>query len=960
MTLERKRRVFAIVRAAVDVPAAERGDLVARECGGDTTLASEVADLLANLDTDLLDRPASEVAARLVDATLDEVVPASGFVGGWRVVRVLGAGGMGTVYLVEREGDGYVQQAALKLIKRGMDSAEVLARFRRERHILARLTHPNIARMLDGGIAEDGRPYLVMEYVDGEPLVEWARRTGADVDACVGVVLQLCDAVAHAHRQLIVHRDIKPGNVLVDATGMPKLLDFGIAKVLADSADDARTATGHGFLSPAYAAPEQRSAGGVSTSSDIYQLGLLLFEMLTGSRYTPAAGGTTAAIGLLEQARARAREHGPPAIPARALRGDGGIIVLRTLDAEPERRYATVEALADDLRRWRSGEPILARPDSAMYRLNRYVARHRVAASFAVVAVVALLGGTVLAVWQAERAAREARLARAAQAFLTSVFDASAPDVAAGARVTARELLDRGVERVDSDLAAQPRLRSEMLATLGTLYRQLGQFQQARDLLARALEVMETTDGGVDAEVHQRAVIESAVVARELAQLDDAQRGLDAALRSDLPTALRARALAERAQVAEERSEFAAALDDARAAASLDRGRGIEGRADVSRDRLIEALVLTRMGRFDEAEVAFADAIDIATAALGAGNTQVAQIHNDLAVMQISRSRPLDGEREARTALELRRQRLSADHPAIAESLQVLGGALRQQGRLDEAELALEEGLAIQRKALGDRNGDVSNSLNSLGIIAAMRGRIGLAERYLSEALSIQREVGQGDTSASATIAANLGGMLMRLGRYDEAEDMLGAALAYHRATLGDRHPAIVNDENTLAQLALRRGDLVRAQAHARRATEMVDVVFAPGRESASIHLVFASTLLRARILDEALLEVRKADAMLVSVAPTAPRNLQALAIEADILIALGRLDEAAPLVAQVMSGRQGSDASARIGAHALRARLATAQGRPGDARRDRAAARVLLAQVVDVDPELAADIDRD
>ncbi|MBN8482728.1 MAG: serine/threonine protein kinase, partial [Xanthomonadales bacterium] len=459
-TQERQRRRYAILRELLDLEPAARAAALAVHGAVDPVLAGELRELLDLTDAGVLDRDAAGLAAELVDAQDDALAPGA-TIGAWRVLRALGSGGMGSVHLVERAGDGYVQQGALKLIKRGMDSGEIVARFRRERGILSRLNHPNIARLLDGGTAADGRSFLVMEYVDGETLDAWSERAQASGAVRVELFLALCAAVAHAHHQLVVHRDIKPGNVMVARDGEPRLLDFGIAKVLAD--DDAEsTRTLHGPVSRAYAAPEQLGSGIVTTATDIYQLGLLLRHLF----------GTDVA------------------------RGDLAVVIARATDADPARRYATVEALAEDVRRWRDGRPILARADSAGYRLRRFVARHKLAVAFAALAVLGLVGAAAVALWQADRAEREATLARSAQAFLASVFDAAAPDAEAGARVTARDLLDRGSQRIDSDLADSPQLRAELLGTFGTLYRQLGQYESADTMLARALEAWPDMDSG--------------------------------------------------------------------------------------------------------------------------------------------------------------------------------------------------------------------------------------------------------------------------------------------------------------------------------------------------------------------------------------------------------------------------------------------------------------------------------
>ncbi len=958
MDIAHKRRVFAILREVLDQPPSARETALAEACGGDEALVADVRVLLEGATSDMLDRGAAGVAARLVDADHDEGAPDEPEVGGWRIVRAVGAGGMGRVYLVERSGDGYVQQGALKLIKRGMDSDALVARFRRERHILARLDHPSIARLLDGGIASDGRPFLVMEFVEGEPLSAWITRADVGLDARVSSWLAIAAAVAHAHRQLVVHRDIKPANVLVDADGQPRLLDFGIARLLEADTLETQTATASRFVSRAYAAPEQLNGRDVTTATDVYQLGALLFEMLSGERFTTFASEVAVRPSLaLARARERAGITGPP-ITSRRLSGDAGIIVARATDADPSRRYATVAAFADDVKRWRDGLPILARPDSARYRIGRFVQRHRVAVALGVFALCALLVGFALALWQAQRAAEEARLARAAQDVLIGVFDAAAPDAAAGTRVTARELIDRGIERIDTDLADQPRLRAEMLLTLGTLYRQLGLYDQAATTLGRALDVA-TGHDRFDTRVVARTRLELAGTERERQRLDAASGLIEAVLADPPDERMRARALIERAQVNEKLSRFDEALADARAASDLDTSSA--DAAARAKDRQIEALILTRTGRFDEAAGVFDDAIATATRALGANDTRVAQIRNDYAMMLTSQSRPADGEREARASLDARRARLGNTHALVAESLQVLGSAERQLGRLDDAERSFEEALAIQRTVFGDVHGDVANTQNSLGILAASRNRFADAERHFREASATQRAIGQDTTVPSSVTSANLAVALLRQGKLDEAEALLESAAAMQRTLLGERHPAMANTENGLSQVALRRGDFAAAIAHARAAASIFDAALRPGRETAAVHLVLALALERAGEAEEALAEVLGARTMLENAGVTGdPRLFMMMIVEADALVDLGRVADAVPIARRVVDERADAEPGLRIPTLALAARVAQADGRAQDARRLRDEARALLTTIVAPDPELALDITRD
>ncbi|MEO5626190.1 MAG: serine/threonine-protein kinase [Dokdonella sp.] len=960
MSIERQRQIFAILRNALDSSAPPSPAQLLEACGGDEGLAADVLALLSERAPGLLDSNSNEIAGRLIDAS-HEPQPIEGeSIGGWRIRREIGRGGMGTVFLAERSGDGYVQQGALKLIRRGMDSDDVLARFRVERGILASLVHPHTARLLDGGVSEDGRPYFVMEYVDGDTLQRWVAQAGANLDARIVVFLQLCEAVAHAHHNLIVHRDIKPDNVLVDANGHARLLDFGIAKLLEPDGGHDRTVTQRRFVSRAYAAPEQISGAVATTATDIYQLGVLLFELLTGARYDEAQPSGSVSAWLV-RAQAQADVASRLAVPASELRGDPGIIVARATYADPLRRYTTVEAFASDVRAWRSGRPISARADSNVYRLNRFISRHRIATALGVLALCAIFAGSALAIWQARKAATEALLARSAQAFLTSVFDASAPDAAAGERVTARELLDRGSERVQRELGEQPRLRGEMLLTLGSLYRQLGQFPQAEHLLERACttlaEVASTSDSAI------RAQIEFAVTERELGKLDESEHALVAALAFEADAKLRSQAFSERSQLREKQGRFDDSIADARAALAIDLGRGESARGDQARDRQVEALTLARRGQFDESARLSELALAGARALYGEEDTRVAQMLNDYGVALAEKGRSKDAEIALREALGIRRKRLGNDHPAVAESLQVLGAALRGQGRLDECQAALEEALKIQRTAFGEHHVLIANTLNSLGMLDFTRRRPADAERYFHEALAIYRERSESDSAPATATATNEATVLIQLGRYDEAEPLVRHSLDVHLKLVGEQHPFVMSDLNTFAQLEMRRDHFESAIEHARRAVRIADSASSPAREGAYVHLSFANVLNRAGHADEALTEVDGAIAALERMkAADDPRMPAARAVRADALLRLGRVDEAHELAVKVLaerSERMPSDIAGLAATHALLARIADASKRPDDADRERSSAADLLAKMPTPDPDLLRQLRR-
>ncbi|MEK7330512.1 MAG: serine/threonine-protein kinase, partial [Candidatus Eisenbacteria bacterium] len=477
-------------------------------CDGDAELRALVEALIRADESAgaFLDRPAAELAPELL-AGEPEPAPeppmAGRQIGPWRVVREVGRGGMGAVYLAERADGAFEQTVALKLIKRGLARAEILQRFLRERRILARLEHRNIARLADGGVTDDGLPWFAMEYVEGQPITDWCDEHRAGVEERLRLFRAVCDAVQYAHRNLVVHRDLKPSNIFVTADGEVKLLDFGIARLLSDEPDgDALTLTREGLrvLTPHYAAPEQLRGEAATTATDLYSLGVVLYELLSGAR--PFGRSATS----LDQLRREVLEEEPvPPSGLRSewrhpLRGDLDNIVLTALRKEPQRRYPSVEALLADLERYREGRPVQATPPSARYRIAKFVRRNRVSVIAGAVVTLTFLVGVVATMWQAVAAAlvvaslvgglavsigqtrlarREARKAEEVRSFLLRVFEVADPYHSRGQSVTARELLDQGARRIDSELKGQPALRAEMLGVLADLYLKLALVEPA-------------------------------------------------------------------------------------------------------------------------------------------------------------------------------------------------------------------------------------------------------------------------------------------------------------------------------------------------------------------------------------------------------------------------------------------------------------------------------------------------
>jgi len=489
-----------LLREALDLPTADRDAFVAEACGDDADLLDSLRRLLAlDAATGLpLDQSAEAHAIDLLadDSEPDPRLRAGVRIGAYRLVRELGKGGMGSVWLAERADGQFSQQVALKLIRIGMDSEHVQRQFRRERALLARLQHPNIAQLIDGGIDERGRPWFAMEYIDGISLGAWIETVQPDLHARLELFAKLCRAVAHAHRQLVVHRDLKPSNVLVQSDGEPRLLDFGIAR-LVENDDSERTATMQRFLTRDFAAPEQLRGEPGGTSTDVYALGLILFEILTGERYRRlhVEGEAT----LRPSATLDNVTRAPSATITRTrLRGDLDAIALRALAEDPARRYADARQLADDVQRHLDGKPIEARPDGFAYRAAKFVRRNRAAVIATVLGLAALLVASGVAFRQAVQKTTEAERARSAlrqsevvNQFMLSVFGTADPNSGKGVDTSAGALLAAGRERATTELAAEPGVAATVLHQIGQTYVSLGEDRLARATLAQALEFNE-------------------------------------------------------------------------------------------------------------------------------------------------------------------------------------------------------------------------------------------------------------------------------------------------------------------------------------------------------------------------------------------------------------------------------------------------------------------------------------
>jgi tetratricopeptide (TPR) repeat protein/tRNA A-37 threonylcarbamoyl transferase component Bud32 len=774
---------------------------------------------------------------------LDDAPPR--MVGPFAVDRLLGRGGMGEVYLAHRTGADFEQQVALKILRRRQASPALEARLAAERRILARLEHPAIARFIDGGLAADGRSYVAMEYVSGRPLREWVQVANPPLAERLAVFREISDAVGHAHQRLVVHRDLKPGNILVTSDGRVKLLDFGVAALL-DAPDtlEERGDVDRRWLTPAYASPEQARGDPPTTQSDVYALGVILFELLTDQRpYEVSASSLTGLARELADVSipAPSRVHGGVR-RARPLDGDLDAIVQRATQANPAARYASVDDLLGDLTAWQARRPVSARPLTAWYALRCFVRRHRVGVLAGTLATLALLVGATAALWQARLAAEQRDAAESARdqaqrvsGFLAGLFDELRPNGAIADTGAARALLALGVERADA-LAANPLEHARVLDVLGRRYETYGRYEEAMVLLTRAHALRERALGSGAVEVLQSLLALAAVERRrgEYARADSLARVVLQRSAESGRRMLRIEAHESLARTAVYLARPDLAVVEARAALALQPLRGDEApelalrhaetllvlgeslrhaRQLAAAESVFTAarrLLLTHAGPTD-ARATFTS-LQLADLEIESGgdSTRAAEWYRDVIAVE-TRSRgerqlglihPLRGlaelafatgnvreaERLLRRSLAIRTERLGADHPVLAEDRAMIGRALHRQGRLREADSTYRDGVERARRGVGAVHVAVAGAaLEYAGFLSAV-GRLEEAERQAREALSIRRQLHPSPSPQVGAAIAALGDIARRRGQRARADSLHEEALRMIEPVWGRDH----------------------------------------------------------------------------------------------------------------------------------------------------------------------------
>jgi serine/threonine-protein kinase len=817
----RYQRIDAVFDALLDLPPDEQMAYLDRSAGDDPELHGEVLRLLQahRRSEGFLDAPSPGMAKALFGApdpvTAGEVPDR---IGPWRIVRLIGQGGMGAVFLGERADGQFEQRAAVKLIQRGTPG--LVRRFVEERRILALLEHPGIARLIEGGLTPGGLPYFAMELIDGVHLSRYCDDHGLSLDGRLELLDQVCDAVSYAHHHLIIHRDLKPSNILVTPAGRVKLLDFGIAKVISGGTVAQQTDTQLPAMTPEFAAPEQIRGEPVSTATDVYALGVLLYLLLTG-RYPYDVRNKS----LAELTRIVCEEEPPrPSTRAaeplgRRLRGDLDQIVLTALHKDPTRRYQSPAALAEDLRRFREGRPILARADTAGYRFAKFVGRHRAGVAAAAALVVLLAAGAARERGLRHRAEIEARKATEVGDYLVGVFDVANPFAVErqnGRDITARALLDQGARRVDSTLAGQPEVQAQLRSVFGRAYTNLGLFDQATLLLRQSLAQHRALYGEDNLTVAEDMERLGDVLLQQ-DKYDEAEPLLRGALdlrRRRLGTSSDATAetLDRLATLYQRRNDYPAAEPLFREALAIRRGLFGDTAVLVGQSLNNLGVLLFQKDAYDEAELVYREALAINVRQLGEHHPLTAEALQNLAQTQQRRGSYTEAESLYRRALAAKRATLGNAHPSVTVNLNNLGTLLIEQGRLDEAEALIREALALDRRMFGENHSYVAASLGNLGTVLKLKGEFAEAEQRYGEALAINRALFGPEHRTVASDLNNLGNMRRLQSDAPGAVKYFREALDLGRRLLGDNHLNTIAFSINLGRALQAQGDAAEAE----------------------------------------------------------------------------------------------------------------------------------------------------
>ncbi len=808
MTSDRKHIAKELAEKLLDYPEHEWDQLISKWSGDDVELKSELEHYAGhNRNARNFIEEFQQRIYKLTKSSLDPVPSEGEEFGEYKRIRKIGAGGSATVYLVEKRNG---EKGALKLLRGMLPDKNSAQRFESERLILSRLNHPNISRLIEGGITSTGEPYVIMEYIEGIPIDEWCNKKKLGINERIRLFQKVCRTVHFAHQNLVVHRDIKPEHVLINDEGEVKLIDFGIAKLLqADLPEVAsiHTRTGMRIMTPEFASPEQVRGENITTVSDVYSLGVLLYYLLSGQKPyrlsttsmleiervvceleppkpSEAVSGTTILSGStnsghpLNPDEAATQRGIDAARLIKQLSGDLDRIVMMAMWKEPNKRYSSALALSDDLDNYLNGDPVIARAPTLRYRIRKFVYRHKISVTAAVFAVFALTGGLLGTLWQArqaqinaEQAEIQAQRAEQVASFLVELFEESDPTKANDGSKTAREMLDEGFEKVQTELDGQPSVQAQMLGMIGKVYQNLGFYDQAHTALQKAVEGFEETE-----EISPRYV----TVLLELANLQ------------------------------------------------------------------------YRMGMLDQAEISSLEALQLNKEFYGDIHPEVASVLNTLALIYEGRGDLESAMNMIRQVIDIRRQEPEPGSN-LAANLNNLAIMLHRAGELDESAELFEEALVVVESIWGDIHPYMAFTLNGYSGVHQLRGDFDLAEATMRRALEIGKTVFPEDHPFNAVVMHNMGRLFETTDNLVEAENFYTSALHLRRSSLPASHPDLAASLDGLAGILIQTGRAAEAEPLLRKSLDISINAYEEGDwRIALVEANLARSLLQQQLYEEA------------------------------------------------------------------------------------------------------------
>lgn len=826
------KKISKILDTALELKKEKRSAYIEKECTGDQQLKQTVTELLKSIEesnnTGYLEGAEAYPNELAIHLSKDEQRKESSLIGkkigNYKILELIGHGGMGSVFLTERTDEAYDKKVALKLLRRGMDTPSNIARFRRERNILANLDHPNIARLLDGGVTDDGLPYLVMEYVEGTPLYEYCDNRQLSIEDRLELFQSICRAVQHAHKNAVIHRDLKPSNILVTDDEKIKILDFGIAKMM--DPDDPKnnlyqTRTGARMLTLGYAAPEQIESEAITTATDVYTLGLLLYELLAGTHpfdldrknlteietiirdeIPKKPSDKISALSASKSGELAKLRNTKPYALAKTLAGDLDAIVTKALRKEQNSRYDSAGHLLEDLERRKENLPVIARDDTLRYNTKKLLKRHLTSIGIAAGFLFLLLSFTAFYTWQIaeerNKAKTEAEKAQLVSNFLTDLFRASDPMFNPQDTVTAATFLQRGKKRIDQ-LDDQPEVKAKLLRVMGRAHVNLGEFNEAKPLLYKSLALRQDI------------------------------------FKDDNPKI--ANSLSSIAYLHQRMGNFAKSESLEKQALIIQQKTLSEDHKDIATTFSELAYVISRQGRYKKADSLYQKAFSLQQKKMKSNHPDIGETLNDwgFTLRQLGEYEKAVQMKEK--ALSIWRQNYGEVHPAILEVLNDLAVVKEEVGDFAAADSLYQKALEVDRQLSDGPNPGTAQLLNNIGATSLKAGHLDKAESYLKKSLVMRQEVLRPTHPSMAESYINLGRLYIDTEKFEKAKPMIQNALQIDKKQHGTNHPYVAGDLRNLGFIAKQRGNYDKAEEYFRKSLNILNNTLPSDHPSVAVSL---------------------------------------------------------------------------------------------------------------------------